>query len=940
MLYNKRATFSKFLYINRKEIVYIVCLSVLFSLFSLSVFADTILYTKDGNDFSSVSGQYLTADHCYPDNCGWVVGDQIVLGVYNNWTGGSATWVFNVSQPLDRIRSATITIEWPASYGKGLHSVAKSGSATISVNGNTVASPKVSTSYRCPNDYFAHPCGTTKMNYSVPVSSIGSTTDVTVSVADKTFWDIGKVTLKIDLYDFEPQPEAKPPSTGSVKVVGRKLYVDGEEFEVKSVGYAPIPIGQNPEWGYDITVHPELWARDFPLLRAMGANTIRTWGKVNSTSFLDNAWNNGNQPIRVIMGYWMGSEQDYQNEAVRRRIIADFKAYVNKYKNHPPVLMWAIGNEENYFYAKGDNQKHKAYFSLVNEMAKAAYEIEGTSYHPVAALALEFPGRIDTVGSKAGGADDASLPYVDIWGINYYPGSTFGNFFNNYSKKTTKPLLITEYGIDALDNRTKKEYEQTQANWDVALWREISASNVAIGGSIMAYSDEWWKDWNGSVFLHDFGGYATESQPDGYANEEWWGIVKVEKSATGIDRVIPRKVYYALQQEFGGTQPQPKTNSVWKPLLFHEPFESISSARANGWSFTGSLWEANGKLHKALYFPGESGAVYSLNKLINSDEGTIEFWFNPEFYLRKGDLGVGLLEVGQLGQANSMALFIIPYFGKHIVIMEIRDASGKLRQSWTKKTIVRDGKWHHVALTWQCNQPNDYIRVFFDGRGGSIERGACRYLNISGPLRVAKVSGHYYKGPVKIDDLRIYNYIRSNSQIGNDYRHPIDVALPRLIAPENGAKIAQTQSFSWQANGFDKFRVEVSSDKGFDKKKTRTLTGWLRGTSTTLEKYWRHILNLEEKDNDKVLYWRVLGSRKYDLEYSNGNAFTLRQPISPTLQCPTQPIGKDYSFSWNAGKALIGYRNKSADGILYARIYAKDRYNRRIYSNVCAFRLK
>ena len=38
----------------------------------------------------------------------------------------------------------------------------------------------------------------------------------------------------------------------------------------------------------------------------------------------------------------------------------------------------------------------------------------------------------------------------------------------------------------------------------------------------MAYSDEWWKA--GNPDTHDPGGYHTDAHPDGYSNEEWWGI--------------------------------------------------------------------------------------------------------------------------------------------------------------------------------------------------------------------------------------------------------------------------------------------------------------------------------------------------------------------------------------------------------------------------------
>ena len=338
-------------------------------------------------------------------------------------------------------------------------------------------------------------------------------------------------------------------SLGPVRVLGRDLLVNGQPYTVKSVGYAPVPIGSNPEWGYDVTVHPELRARDFPLLRRMGVNTIRTWGKVGQEGFLDDAYNGGERPIRVIMGYWMGAYRDYRDPAVRQAVKDDFRAYVAAYKDHPAVLVWAIGNEENHFYAQGDNARHAAYFSLVDEMAREAWLEEGEDYHPVMAIALEMPGRMDTVGNGAGGADDASLPHVDLWGINHYPGSTFGSFFDDYTAHSSKPLIVTEYGIDAWNYQSGAEYEAVQAQWGVSLWEEIEAGPAA-GGSLMEYSDERWKDYGGSAWLHDLGGYATTSHPDQYANEEWWGVMRTVDNGSAPDIMQPRAIYDALQAEF------------------------------------------------------------------------------------------------------------------------------------------------------------------------------------------------------------------------------------------------------------------------------------------------------------------------------------------------------------------------------------------------------
>jgi len=380
----------------------------------------------------------------------------------------------------------------------------------------------------------------------------------------------------------------KPTSTGNIKIIGRDLLVNNKRYRVKSVGYSPVPIGESADSGYDITIHPELWARDFPLLREMNANIIRTWGEVNSRDFLDAAWNNGNNPLRVIMGYWMDPRRDYKDEATRQMLIDDFKAYVNRYKDHPAVLVWAIGNEENYFYGGSDPEKHAAYFSLVNEMAKETYNIEKPDYHPVMAISLEMPGEFKTVGYAEGGSDDATIPYVDIWGLNNYPTyGTYGDYFDRYLTKTSKPLIITEYGVDALNNTAGVEYEETQAEWNLRLWKEINDSHV-IGGSFMEYCDEWWK--SGSASTHNNGGYSTNSHPDHYSNEEWWGIIRTVDNGSYPDIMQPRQVYYSLMEVWKEKEITLNISKGWNlfsPIFGEAKQENISINLTQGWNLFG-----------------------------------------------------------------------------------------------------------------------------------------------------------------------------------------------------------------------------------------------------------------------------------------------------------------------------------------------------------------
>ncbi len=292
----------------------------------------------------------------------------------------------------------------------------------------------------------------------------------------------------------------------------------------------------------------------------MGANTIRLWGWNNTadhTDFLNSAYNNGTDPIYVIVSFWMGPSAypNISKPETRAQIRSDFRNMVAAHKGSPAVLMWAIGNELNAPWMYGNNTD---LFSLINEMAQVAHEKEGANYHPVTTPLM----HIDLINTIS--AYNDTMTALDIWSVQIYRGNSFGTLFEDYKNVSGKPLVITEYGIDAYDNRNSTEYELIgtpyQAEYASALWNEIMAnSNVTSGASIMAYSDEWWKgkytpypnpnqgcpesDQN----FHSNCGYSISSHPDGYSNEEWWGIMRTRDNGSSPDIMEPRAVYNALR---------------------------------------------------------------------------------------------------------------------------------------------------------------------------------------------------------------------------------------------------------------------------------------------------------------------------------------------------------------------------------------------------------
>ncbi|MFH1335483.1 MAG: cysteine peptidase family C39 domain-containing protein, partial [Candidatus Zixiibacteriota bacterium] len=348
-----------------------------------------------------------------------------------------------------------------------------------------------------------------------------------------------------------------------VEVVQRKLLVNGEPFLVKGVNYSPTPIGIDPETTYPYgdyftSKYSSLHDRDLPLLRQMGANTIRIINGMNGsdhTDFLDKAYHKGNQPIYVIIAFSLDPAiyPDISSSDARQKIKADFRAMVSGYKNHPAVLMWSIGNELNSPKMYGD--KLNDLFSLINEMAHEAHKEEGAYYHPVTTPLADID-LLNTIATY-----EPLMLNIDIWGANIYRGSSFGSLFNDLKKISIKPLLVMGFGVDAYDENAGGEYENGgipyQATYAESLWKEISAnSEVCSGGIIRAYSDEWWLGKFGNTLegcpdldpsLQSPCGHPSNSDPDGFVNYEWLGIMRVKKNGSNLDIVEPRKVYHTLK---------------------------------------------------------------------------------------------------------------------------------------------------------------------------------------------------------------------------------------------------------------------------------------------------------------------------------------------------------------------------------------------------------
>jgi hypothetical protein len=167
-------------------------------------------------------------------------------------------------------------------------------------------------------------------------------------------------------------------------------------------------------------------------LAAAGGNSIRTWGADDIDELLDEAHELG---LTVSVGIWLGHERhgfDYKDPEQVQEQFERAREYVVKYRDHPALLIWAVGNEME-GYEAGDNP---AIWKAVNDIAAMIKELDPN--HPTMTVTADMGGgRVQSINELA--------PAIDIHGVNSYGGAP--SLIERYKAAGgTKPVILTEFG--------------------------------------------------------------------------------------------------------------------------------------------------------------------------------------------------------------------------------------------------------------------------------------------------------------------------------------------------------------------------------------------------------------------------------------------------------------------------------------------------------------
>ncbi|MFH0953713.1 MAG: hypothetical protein V1873_05245 [Verrucomicrobiota bacterium] len=403
-----------------------------------------------------------------------------------------------------------------------------------------------------------------------------------------------------ELPPADPNAVIMKRGTGTVQLVQYgsgdwDMMVNGEPYFIRGMNYAPTMVGVLPwEWNWlwsdadtnGIVDSLEVWVdanknsaqdaeepttTDYQLMRDLGVNTIKfyiTDPELPCFNYLLMRRMFYQTGLRAVVGNFLGAYcngsgadwergTDYTNRKQKENMRASVSNLVMKLRGEPWLLAWVLGNENNMELSgevnatRTNGSKYPdTYAHFLNEVAEMIHDLDPN--HPVGVGNL-LTGLVEFYGKRA--------PALDFIGINSYIGEDgFGATWQKVKQTMNRPVIITEFGCDSYWT-AKGPDELAQANYLLKNWEDIDYNRAgrggagnSIGGFVFEWLDEWWKD-TFNYFEDAPGHQATRPIfpmpfPDGFAQEEWFGIIGQGAGNASPFQRVPKKAYYELKTKW------------------------------------------------------------------------------------------------------------------------------------------------------------------------------------------------------------------------------------------------------------------------------------------------------------------------------------------------------------------------------------------------------
>ncbi len=270
-------------------------------------------------------------------------------------------------------------------------------------------------------------------------------------------------------------------------------------------------------------------------LKAHGANSVRLWS--NHQAGLDEAHRHG---MTALVSLPIRAERrgmDYDDPIAVEAQFHEIMALVESLKQHPALLMWAVGNELD--FVPGSETYKKSMWDAVNDLVEAIQATDPN--HPV--MTVVGSGRFHKILDVR-----ERVPALDLLGVNTYADmEAIPARLSQYG--WTKPFVFTEWGVSGYWQVPKTAwgapYEENTSKKAAAYRRKYET--VVLGHAqncLGEYVFLWgWKQETTHTWFGLFDDQGRETEGVDVMHELWTGHPPENRAPSIEDIVLEGKVY-------------------------------------------------------------------------------------------------------------------------------------------------------------------------------------------------------------------------------------------------------------------------------------------------------------------------------------------------------------------------------------------------------------
>src|SRR3990167_4196700 len=212
---------------------------------------------------------------------------------------------------------------------------------------------------------------------------------------------------------------------------------------------------------------------------------------------------------------------------------------------------------------------------------------------------------------------------------------------------------------------------------------------------------------------------------------------------------------------------------------------------------------------------------------------TIEAWINMESTPIPGNVMAVAAKLNQATNQRSYALFLYNDDTAGNILrwlLQISD-DGTARDQWKFTHALSTGTWYHIAVAWDASEKTAELYIDTVSQGSKVadvaDADATAIFDSTAQLLIGATGSNTSPGDLfdgKLDEVRIWNDIRTSTEISNNYN--IEIA-------SDSANLQAYYPFDSLANTTTSTSTSTTSTSSSTSTTTTTSTSTSTSTSTT-----------------------------------------------------------------------------------------------------------